>query len=205
MLSIAAAVATALGRFAIAAGLVIAAGLCDLFDGAVARATQRASPMGKLLDSTIGRFSDAALYAGAIVYFAVRGNLTFVVLGLLGLAAAQGVSYVRARAETLIEECRVGTWERPERMVALILGLVSGHITTALWILATFPYLTVVGRVLHTRRVLAADGSHSSWLGRLFFWGFPRTSTVYWLQAAVISAFCFLFEIPANDWLRQAH
>jgi hypothetical protein len=62
------------------------------------------------------------------------------------------VSYTRARAESLIPECKAGFWERPERIVLLILGALANKMAPALWLLAIGPNITVIHRILYTRK-----------------------------------------------------
>jgi CDP-diacylglycerol--glycerol-3-phosphate 3-phosphatidyltransferase len=60
------------------------------------------------------------------------------------------VSYARARAESLIPSCKAGFWERPERIVLLILGALGNRIAPALWLLAIGPNISVIQRIVHT-------------------------------------------------------
>ncbi len=62
------------------------------------------------------------------------------------------VSYARARAESLIPECKAGFFERPERIVLLIIGALSNKMAPALWLLAIGPNITVIHRIVHTWR-----------------------------------------------------
>ncbi|MBV9608008.1 MAG: CDP-alcohol phosphatidyltransferase family protein, partial [Acidobacteria bacterium] len=62
------------------AGLVIIlAGLLDMLDGRIARATNQVTIFGAFFDSVVDRYSDAALYFGLLVYYA-RGNRFFYVV-----------------------------------------------------------------------------------------------------------------------------
>src|ERR1700742_3512091 len=105
------------------AGLVITgAGLFDMVDGRVARATNQVSVFGAFFDSVIDRYSDVALFFGLLVYYA-RGNRFFYV-GLVAFVMVTSllVSYTRARAEALIGKCKVGFMEPPERIVLILIG-----------------------------------------------------------------------------------
>jgi len=92
--------------------LLLLASACDMLDGAVARLGGRSSPFGAFLDSTLDRYSDFAVYAGIAAYYAWQrpANLTFVLLCMLAFFNAFMISYTRARAEDLIESCKVGFW-----------------------------------------------------------------------------------------------
>ena len=69
------------------------------------------------------------------------------------------VSYVRARAEGLGEDCKVGFMQRPERLVALALGAAYGHegLVFILVVLAITTNYTVVERLAHIRNKMRAS------------------------------------------------
>ncbi len=117
-LSVGAGVAVAAGRFSLGGWLFLAAGVLDMLDGRLARATHTASPRGAALDSVLDRLSDAALLVGLAWYYREGWVLLAV---LLALVSSQLVSYVRARGEGLGVSIRSGWLARPERVV--ILGL----------------------------------------------------------------------------------
>ncbi|RMF23929.1 MAG: CDP-alcohol phosphatidyltransferase family protein [Deltaproteobacteria bacterium] len=141
-----------------AAGLLmLVAGILDLLDGAVARNGNLQTRFGGVLDSTLDRFGDMAVLLGCSLYFARAGNLTYVLLSGLALVWIVQISYVKARAEAFVEDLGVGFWQRGERTVAFILGGLSGHVATVLWILALLPPFTVARRLIHAWRLLSGD------------------------------------------------
>ncbi len=153
VLSILAAVSLATGHFPRAAIILLAAGICDMIDGATARAGNRASARGAFLDSTIDRYSETVVLLGALHYFLVRSPrgpeaLTAAVV-LVALAGSMLTSYTRARAEAIGQDCRVGIAERPERLVLLIAGALFGRdvFRVAIWILAIVSHITAVQRI----------------------------------------------------------
>jgi len=153
LVSVAAGVLAALGA-TLAAGIVVAAGgLFDTLDGALARSTGRVTRFGGILDSTLDRAGEAAVMAGILVLFARQGNVAGVAVAAVVWALALLVSYLRARAEAAGLECKVGLFTRPERVLALALGLLLGRITNALLVvlsaMAVLSAVTVVQR-LHT-------------------------------------------------------
>jgi CDP-diacylglycerol--glycerol-3-phosphate 3-phosphatidyltransferase len=77
---------------------------------------------------------------------------------LVGVAMAGSVmvSYTRARAESLIRECKAGFFERPERIVLMIIGALANKMAPALWLLAIGPNITVIHRIVHTWREMQA-------------------------------------------------
>ncbi|MDE2842012.1 MAG: CDP-alcohol phosphatidyltransferase family protein, partial [Chloroflexota bacterium] len=106
----------------LAGGLVfLAGGGLDMFDGALARMSGKASPFGALMDSVFDRLGEAALFVGMGIYFLTAGNsddttLLYVVILLLALVFSQGVSYLRARGEGLGAFTRDGLMTRTERV-----------------------------------------------------------------------------------------
>ena len=155
VLSVLAALSLGTGHFFRAAGLLVLAGVCDMIDGASARAGNRASLRGAFLDSTIDRYSDAVVLLGAMHFYLVhspRGPevLTAGVV-FVALAGSMLTSYTRARAEAVGQECRVGVAERSERMILLIVGALFGHdvLRVALWVLAILSHVTAIQRLRH--------------------------------------------------------
>ena len=152
-------VAFAFGRFRTGALLVLAAGLADVMDGAVARADDRGSPFGAFMDSVVDRYSEAAYLTGLVYYYAAAREGLLALLVVLVLSGSVFVSYTKARAESLIDECKVGIMERPERVILLALGyLVGGYgVLVALVILALLSHFTALQRIFYTRAKLAAS------------------------------------------------
>ena len=129
-------------------------------DGAVARVSKVTNPFGALLDSVVDRYSEGAIFLGLAIYFSIKGGpkmVTGLALTGLGLISAFLVSYVRARAEGLQVECKVGLMQRPERIVLLSLGVIFGELSfksfdiniliIALWVLVILSHITVLQRV----------------------------------------------------------
>jgi CDP-diacylglycerol---glycerol-3-phosphate 3-phosphatidyltransferase len=146
------------GRFKAAGGMIILAGLCDLLDGPVARRQNRVSLFGGFLDSILDRYADLLLFLGLLVYYALVNRFLYAVLAGAAMAGAVMVSYAKARAESLVPTSEIGFWERPERLVLMILGALSNRMEVALWILAIGPNITVVHRILHTWKQTKAPG-----------------------------------------------
>jgi CDP-diacylglycerol--glycerol-3-phosphate 3-phosphatidyltransferase len=131
--------------------LVIVVGLFDMLDGAMARVSGRKTRFGGFLDSTLDRCSEAVLLAG--VYWAHQSpEMGLLVIWVL--AGSLMVSYTRARAEYFQVNCEVGLLPRPQRVVVLAAGLLTGYLTVALGVLAVFTTITTLQRILHTRRAL---------------------------------------------------
>lgn len=148
-LSLGAALLLALGYLAWGGVLVLLAGIADMLDGALARLTQRATPFGALLDSTLDRLSEAAVLLGLLLFYLGQGAFQEVVLVYVVVVSSVMVSYIRARAEGLGWECSVGLLARPERVVLLSLGLILGLTQPALWLLAILSSFTVGQRLFY--------------------------------------------------------
>ncbi len=119
----------------LAGGIVfLVGGGLDLFDGALARMSGRASSFGALMDSVFDRLGEAALFVGIGLY-ALQAGLPdnflrlYVVILLLALIFSQGVSYLRARGEGLGVFTRAGVMTRTERVVILGVGLLVDGLT----------------------------------------------------------------------------
>src|ERR1035438_6887500 len=135
------------------AGLVIlGAGIFDMVDGRVARRTNKVTVFGAFFDSVIDRYSDVVLFFGLLVYYARINHFRYVVLTAFVMVTSLMVSYTRARAEALIGQCKVGSMERPERIVLVILGALFNHwglMAPVLWVLAVLSTITVAHRITY--------------------------------------------------------
>ncbi len=172
--SIAAGLAFAMGRFRTGAVITCLSGLCDILDGQLARKTNTITRFGAFFDSALDRIADAALllgfswfYMSNLVDMAVNPQrvlinlqrglepLTWAVIAMLAMLAAVGsllVSYTRARAEGLGIDCKVGWFERPERIVLVIIMGFAGLgpvIPAGLLILVALSFTTAFQRMAH--------------------------------------------------------
>jgi CDP-diacylglycerol--glycerol-3-phosphate 3-phosphatidyltransferase len=112
-----------LGRLEAGGWLIVLGGVCDIFDGRIARARNLASPYGQFIDSTLDRFVETFALLGLVVY------LRPLPFGSLVAAAALGgsllVSYARARGESVGVLCKEGLMQRAERLVLTCLACLS--------------------------------------------------------------------------------
>ncbi len=142
------------GWLELGGAFLLVASAFDMLDGAVARATQKITPFGGFLDSTLDRYSEAVVYLGLLVYFFDTDDAE---LGsILVFTAATGallISYARARAEAAGYQASVGLAARTERVVLLALCLVIGQPLWALWVLAVATHLTAITRIVHVWRL----------------------------------------------------
>lgn len=153
------------------AGLVIIlSSLFDMLDGQVARLGNMASTFGAMYDSVLDRYCELVTLGG-ICFFLMDGGYTAgAIITFAALVGSIMVSYVRARAEGLGLECKIGFMQRPERVVvtslsAIICGLVGCNVENpsfdpmlilivAMSIIAVFANLTAYARIMHSRKQL---------------------------------------------------
>jgi CDP-diacylglycerol---glycerol-3-phosphate 3-phosphatidyltransferase len=151
------------GRFFAAGIVMIFANLFDMFDGGVARLTNRVTRFGGFFDSVLDRYSDVIVLVGIMVFYARNTpyhSTLYVALTGIALMGSVMVSYTRARAESLIKQCKVGFLERPERVVLIIIGSLTEigpesnpwlhKMRAVLWVLAVLSHWTVIHRMYHT-------------------------------------------------------
>jgi CDP-diacylglycerol--glycerol-3-phosphate 3-phosphatidyltransferase len=143
----------AMGNLFLGGLLLIFAALFDTLDGALARHSDQVTIFGAFLDSVMDRFSEAVTLIGLIAFYAVQpDSATNIILLAFTLVGSLMVSYTRARAEAVNIECKEGFFQRTERIVVLIIGLLFGWMTPVLWILAIFTNLTALQRIVDVYR-----------------------------------------------------
>jgi CDP-diacylglycerol--glycerol-3-phosphate 3-phosphatidyltransferase len=145
-----------------AAGFVVLiGGFFDLLDGALARYINKTTRFGTVLDSVLDRFSDAIVLIGILVLYAFGRSFAGIIIASTALLLSLVVSYIRARAESVGLECKVGLFTRPERVVVLALGLILSQFAfalfTALMIIAVFSFITVVQRLHYVQKQAQID------------------------------------------------
>lgn len=150
-----------------AGGVILFAGLFDMMDGRLAREGKMQSSFGALWDSSLDRYSELFSLFGIAVYFLINDHVWSGVVTFLAMVGSVMVSYVRARAEGLGIECKVGFMQRPERVVitalgAMLCGILS-HVKAfdpllcvivPMWIIAILANLTAFWRIIHCYKVL---------------------------------------------------
>jgi peptidoglycan lytic transglycosylase len=151
-ISLVAAAAFVTGHIRTGGVLLVIAGLCDFFDGSLARASGMVTPFGAFLDSVIDRYSDIVVLLAIVVLFARTPHTRGALVAMAGLVGSVMVSYTKARASSIGVECTIGFMERPERMICLILGALLDVLEPALWVLAVLANLTALQRIAFTWR-----------------------------------------------------
>ncbi len=140
LLAVGAAALIATEHLLIAGLVVLIAGFFDILDGALARHTNRTTPFGAVLDSTLDRLSEGVLLLGILVLYAREPSITGILLASAALLGSPLVSYIRAKGEALGLECQVGLFTRPERVIVLALGLLLNQVIIALAIIVVLLY-----------------------------------------------------------------
>src|SRR5262245_24883361 len=196
------AAAFALGRdhFYWAGLIMIVANIFDFIDGKVAHITGKQSQFGAFWDSTLDRFSDLALFTGLIWLYANLGRKGYVLVATMALIFSIMTSYARARAESLIDKCKVGFMERPERIVLFMIGAFTDRMAGVLWVIFVLAVITVSNRIHYTYLVLNNKPMPEGWFARFFFWRDERATLPYDIWVIVILMFVWL--VPP-DWLRD--
>jgi len=149
------------GRFFWGAWLYLLVSMTDLLDGILARQKGMTSTFGGFLDSVMDRFGDAAIFTGILLHYTIIHNVPCVIITLAALCGAMITSYTRARAEVLIPKCKVGFMERPERVILMAIGLVFNRLPICLLLMAISSLITIIDRIIFTRRALETSGKSS--------------------------------------------
>jgi len=143
VLALPAALAIANGRLILGLVLVIAAALPDLLDGALAKASGRASARGAFFDSVADRVTDALVLGGVAWYLQARHHGQAAMLPFAVLGASMLISYERAKAESLGFTAKGGLMERAERIILICTGLAfSVVLVPILWVMLTLALIT---------------------------------------------------------------
>ena len=149
VVAIGAGVAIGSGRLLLGFVLVILAALPDLFDGALAKASNQVSQRGAFFDSVIDRVTDAILFSGVAYFYAAgkRPLNSMLPFGIMAVSAV--ISYERAKAESLGLEAKGGIMERAERIILLLLGLlITQLLLPILWVMLVLCVVTAVQRFI---------------------------------------------------------
>lgn len=169
-IAVVAAVAAATQSWLAAGLLVVVGGVFDLFDGALARATGRASKLGAFMDSVFDRAGEGVVYVGIVAGSLAANYTAGAILAAAAMAAAFMVSYTRAKSESLgftagTGMAAIGVAPREVRIVILTIGLVAasllgfeggaagrGPLTIALGLIAILATITTIQRIVHVIR-----------------------------------------------------
>src|SRR5436305_6348768 len=181
LINVAAAFALGYGHFIRAGVILIIANIFDMIDGKVAHELQLQSQFGAFWDSTLDRFSDLALLTGLIFLYSKLGRSDYVLVAALTLIFSIMTSYASARAESLVEKCKVGFMERPERIVLFMIGALTNRMAGVLWVILALSILAVANRIYYTFLALnnlpmPSKECPRGWFNRALFWTDERAT-----------------------------
>lgn len=148
------------GKFLLSAILMLPLLGADAIDGTMARIANTQGPWGSFLDSSTDRITDGVLFAALAWWFVQNGNSVIAVAAIVALIAGFVTSYVRAKAESLNVECKVGVAERPERVGGVMLGVFlagvgfESMLPVLIVVIAALSCITVVQRFAVVHRAL---------------------------------------------------
>ena len=152
---------TALAHVAWGGATILFAGLFDMIDGRLARLGNMSTTFGAMWDSVLDRYSELSSLFGVVLIFLLNGDFWMGVVSFTAMIGSIMVSYVRARAEGLNIECKVGIMQRPERVVVLALTAIITGITSNLqWLaggmilIAILANFTAFWRIAHCYKAL---------------------------------------------------
>ena len=141
--------------------ILLFSGLFDMMDGRLARLGNMSTTFGAFWDSTLDRYSELFSLFGITLYLMTVSGIWVGVITFLALVGSIMVSYVRARAEGLGIECKVGLMQRPERVVVTALAAIITGMTSNLWwliggmtLIAVLANVTAFWRVAHCYKQL---------------------------------------------------
>lgn len=162
-------------RLILSGALIIGFSLFDMLDGQVARLGGKVTKFGAMYDSVLDRYCELLVLGAVTFYFLQRGSLSGALITFLALIGSIMVSYVRARAEGLGVECKMGFMQRPERVVLTSLSILATGIVgisiredstfnpdiillIAMIIIAVFANLTAFARLGYSKSRMDEQG-----------------------------------------------
>ena len=141
------------GQMVIGGLLILAMGPVDALDGTMARLRGEPSDFGAFVDSVTDRYSELVIFLGLLLYYNQQSDWVNTLGVYLAAAGSVLVSYVRARAQSLGYEAKVGILTRAERYAVLAPALIINIPWVGIWIIAVLANITALQRILHVRRL----------------------------------------------------
>jgi phosphatidylglycerophosphate synthase len=166
-IAILAAIAAAVQAWLAAGLLLIVGGVFDLFDGALARATGKASKLGAFMDSVFDRAGEGVVYVGIVAGCLAAGFDAGAVLGAAAMTSAFMVSYARAKSESLgftpaSGMAAIGLAPREVRIIILTLGLLLGAAIGDTWLAVALGLITILATITTIQRIVHVVRQSSS-------------------------------------------
>jgi CDP-diacylglycerol---glycerol-3-phosphate 3-phosphatidyltransferase len=141
----------AVGNLTVGGIIILLMGPIDALDGTMARLSGKTSEFGAFVDSVTDRYSELVILGGLLIYFVTTGNTVGCVLCYLAAAGSVMVSYIRARAQSVGYDTKIGILSRVESFLVLVPCLILGVPIYAMWILAILTNFTAFQRIWHVR------------------------------------------------------
>lgn len=188
------------GQFFLGGGVLLLSGFFDLMDGAVARQSKKATVFGGILDSSLDRYGDGFVLIGVILFYARQSNTLYALLAASAVLGSFLISYVRARAECAVTKCKVGFWERGERIVYLATGLILNNLGLVLSVLAVFTHWTFFSRLYFSKKEAECEDYWERQNTPVLSLLFPRQGRAHWayfIKIFVLLLAVFLIRLPA--------
>ena len=146
------------GDFFMGTVIICIFALSDLFDGTMARISQKgSSKWGGFLDSTIDRITDSAILIGVSIYL-INNDDPLAIVVMVTLVTGMLVPYIRAKAESFNIQCSGGIAERTERLIISLVAIgfeglgIPYTLSIGMWLLAVLGTYTVIQRMLIVKR-----------------------------------------------------
>ena len=171
--------------------MLLLSGFLDMLDGAVARESGKSGAFGGILDSSLDRYGDGAVLCALVIHGMQLTQYAFALWAASALVGSFSISYVRARAECETENCRVGFWERGERLVLICLGLFFSNLGAAVCILGVGTHWTVFQRLAFAKIKTAKPSSNEI---PFYLRSNPRNSPVYFLKVGILLLLMFFWH-----------
>ena len=140
------------GKMTVGGLIIFCLAPVDALDGTMARLRGESSQWGAFVDSTVDRYSELFVFGSLIYYFASTGNVWGALFAFLAASGSVLVSYVRARAQSLGFDIKIGILSRLERYLILIPSLVFNVPVYGMAIIAVGAHITALQRIFAMRR-----------------------------------------------------
>ena len=141
------------GNFRLALALLMPLVAADLLDGTMARLSNSVSRKGAFLDSVMDRVTDLSLLSAYVLWSISKEDLLLTNLLLLCIATSAVIPYIRAKAESIGIDCKVGVLERGERILLIGVATISAALNFeefVVWIFAIYAiggFITILQRL----------------------------------------------------------
>lgn len=145
----------AFGEIIYATVFVLISGFFDLLDGAVAKANNKKTEFGGILDSVCDRYADTTIIIGIMWGYSFNNNALWFLIGTSAIVGSIMVGYTRAKGEKVIsEKITIGIADRPTRIGLIVIGAILGCINCAILLIAILSTITVLQRLQFIRKKL---------------------------------------------------